>query len=234
MKRIRALKLWIAITIPSTLVMLSNYFKEYLSNDEYLDLGVQVLIFVLSAATTVSIVDWLFTVPWLRRLLSDKYSVEGFWLVRTELRDEDDKGDTLVEHPILKDGVLYLTYHGKDLKLKAVTSRIDVFHTTDLVTSEVAFVSDREDQMFYLNYFRYNIHGDDVKHGVAFSEFNFSEPNYLTYVGKIQLENEQFLRKQSARRIKWKDYHQMRKKHGETYWIKKLLENKGDIAKTLE
>ncbi|MEQ8470033.1 MAG: hypothetical protein RIC35_02555 [Marinoscillum sp.] len=228
MSRVKKWKLWFSITLPSLFVMLSQSLMKDRTELNTMPLWVvQLIVFFLTASAAILIVDWIFTFASVRRFFGNSYNVEGFWIIRTEFKEEAN------DNLLYKLGILRLMYVGSELRLKAVTTRLDNYHKRLLVHSEVAFVSDNPEKAYYLNYFSYPIQGQDMHHGLAFAEFSFPDTDTMHMQGKILLETEGKLRTQTASKISHRNVRRLRKKLGRPDWMIKVLENNGDVELAL-
>ncbi len=229
MERLRRWKLWLSITITAVFIIIGYEIKLSQYFEAVPPIIIAVFLFLLTSRFAVSLTDFLFSLESVRRFFSNKSNVEGYWVIKTFFQEQNPNKD----NPLFKTGILRLTFVGKDLRLKAVTSRLDDFHTRVLVNSVVAFVNDDLSKIYYLNYFDYPVHGKDMHHGICFAEFSFPDGKNMILQGKIVLEGEGELRMQSANKISRKDVRKLIKKFGNKDWIEETLKHDGNINEAL-
>jgi len=180
---------------------------------------------IFGTASAKFIVERLFQLQAIRKVVMGSSWIEGYWLIKTTSVENDNS-------PLVLPGVLFLEVNPGSGALKAVTTRYALEEGEFIVNSQVAHVQSDTENIQYLNYFKIGYPGSGVRYGMAFGEFsrnnNFTtSPNVLE--GKITLEGDGIVRRQIAKRIDDEIVEELKNLHGHD-WIKEVIVSDGEIA----
>lgn len=216
MSSIGTIKLWLGILFSTVMVSLAYELKfniTEISSQQSKALIISISI-IMSGFLTNTLITFLLSFSLGRKFLMHNGWVEGYWEWRTYNKEEDN---IQVAIP----GIMYLSYYGKELELRAIVNRPNLNNGVAQNTStEYASIRDYDGR--YFNYATFP-KGDSEQKAYAVGRFFKDSPLYHPniYEGLVMVEDGMF--NQSGRKIPENIVNKYKDKFGNKNWIKEYV-----------
>ena len=222
MTKISKIKYGVSILLASLLVALSYELKKMNISVFGIPSFLLAVISFIAGVGLAQLITRIILENWkVRRWLMGPLWIEGYWLVQTE---ENNDTDSPVAHP----AILFLEYNVGSDQLKAVVTRYNN-KKISIGSSDLAFLREDANNIQYLNYFTISYDDTNGRYGMAVSEFNKNN-NYSKYSnvlsGRITLEGDGLVRRQTGQRLDQEVVDNLVNKYGEEQWMRELLLSK--------
>lgn len=222
MHRLNKFQTWLMVAV---VVIILSYGMDSLRNidvtgDQYLDKFLLVLFSFLAASLAGNFATILFRFSYIRSVIMGSKYVEGHWLILTAPSKSDKETS-----PLLKPGILYLSYDRSCQEIRVQTTRLGDNGNIYTTQSEVAHIRVSGPKIRYLNYFKLSGSTYESQNGFSAGEFAtihgfLQRP--ITFEADISTQNENVTRRQFGMKISSNVVRKYYKQFG-TNWIKYLL-----------